>query len=52
MATDSEEVTEYEYEPWYRYGVAILYLEMFMAIALTIFALYLTFTGSGGISKH
>lgn len=41
-----------EFEPWYKYGVAILYIEMFLAIALTIFALYLTFSGAGGISKR
>ena len=50
MAAETEDTTEFE--PWYRYGVAILYLEMFMAIALTIYALYLTFSGAGGIGKH
>ena len=41
-----------KFEPWYKYGVAILYIEMILAIALTIFALSLTFSGAGGISKR
>ncbi|MCE7733835.1 MAG: hypothetical protein GPJ54_03085 [Candidatus Heimdallarchaeota archaeon] len=50
MTTETDDIEEFE--PWYKYGVAILYFEMFLAIALTIFALYLTFSGSGGISKR
>lgn len=30
-------------EPWYKYGVAILFLEMGLALALCSYALYLTF---------
>ncbi len=43
---------EVKYDPWYKYGVYTLYLEMFLAIAFSIFALYMTFSGSGGISRH
>ena len=50
MTDDREEIIEYE--PWYRYGVMVLYLEMFIAIVVSIFALILTLTGSGGISRH
>lgn len=46
--SEDSESTE-EYDPWYKYGVAILYLEMGIAIFVTIYCLYLGFTGSGGI---
>lgn len=35
-------------EPWYKYGVAVLCLEMLIAIAVSSYALYLTFHGVGG----
>jgi len=41
------------YEPWYKWGVAFLYLEMFIAIGVSIFSLYMAFTGKGGFpGKH
>ena len=43
---------EVKYDPWYKYGVIALYVEMFLAIAFSIFALYMTLSGEGGISKH
>lgn len=33
-------------EPWYRYGVAFLFLEMTLAIAVCLYAFYLTFHGA------
>ncbi|MEE9583849.1 MAG: hypothetical protein V3W51_00055 [Candidatus Brocadiales bacterium] len=43
----------YEYEPWYKYGVMFLYLEMFIAIVVSIYSLYMAFTGTGGFpGKH
>ena len=38
------------HEPWYRYGVAILFLEMAIAVAVSVYALYMAFHGLGGLS--
>jgi hypothetical protein len=37
-----------EREPWYKYGVAILCLEMLIAVAVSAYSLYMTFHGLGG----
>lgn len=40
-------------EPWYRYGVAFLILEMLIAIAVSGYSLFMTFHGLGGFpGKH
>lgn len=39
------------HEPWYRYGVAVLCLEMLVAVAVSGYALYLTFHGMGGLLR-
>lgn len=40
-------------EPWYKYGVAALVLEMAIAIAVSAYSLYMTFNGLGGFpGKH
>jgi hypothetical protein len=40
-------------EPWYKYGVAFLVLEMAIAIAVSAYSLYMTFNGLGGFpGKH
>lgn len=40
-------------EPWYKYGVAILVLEMAIAITVSAYSLYMTFNGLGGFpGKH
>lgn len=36
------------HEPWYKYGVAVLCLEMLIAVAVSAYSLYLTFHGLGG----
>jgi hypothetical protein len=42
-----------EYEPWYKWGVLFLYVEMFIAIAVSVYSLYMAFTGTGGFpGKH
>ncbi|WP_424016828.1 hypothetical protein ACOZ4N_13185 [Halorientalis pallida] len=33
---------------WYKYGKAVLYLEMVIAILVTVFSLYLAFQGQAG----
>lgn len=43
---------DFEYEPWYKWGVRVLYLEMLIAIAVTLFSLYMALTGSGGGIGH
>jgi hypothetical protein len=35
-------------DPWYRYGVAVLLVEMAIAAAVCGYSLYLTFHGLGG----
>jgi hypothetical protein len=41
------------HEPWYKYGVAVLLLEMVAAIAVSGYSLYMTFHGIGGFpGKH
>jgi hypothetical protein len=35
-------------EPWHKYGIAILCLEMLIAIVVCAYCLYLTFHGLGG----
>jgi hypothetical protein len=50
-STTSEEVITHE--PWYKYGVAFLVLEMVVAIAVSAYSLYMTFHGIGGFpGKH
>ena len=41
------------HEPWYKYGVAVLLLEMAIAIAVSGYSLFMTFHGLGGFpGKH
>jgi hypothetical protein len=41
------------HEPWFKYGVAFLTLEMAIAIAVSAYSLYMTFHGLGGFpGKH
>jgi len=37
-----------EREPWFKYGKAVLYIEMIIAIMVTVFSLYLAFQGQAG----
>lgn len=37
-----------EYDSWYTWGKVVLYAEMTIAICLTVFALYMAFTGRAG----
>ncbi len=42
-----------QYEPWYKWGVLFLYIEMLIAIGVSIYSLYMAFTGRGGFpGKH
>jgi len=34
-----------EYDDWYNWGTAVLYLEMAIAILVTAFSLYMAFNG-------
>ncbi len=45
MAGVSKVPKDYEYEPWYKYGVAFLFFEAALAIAVSIYALSMAFTG-------
>jgi hypothetical protein len=41
------------HEPWYKYGVVFLMLEMALAIGVSAYSLYMTFHGIGGFpGKH
>lgn len=37
-----------DFEPWYKYGVALLSLEMVIAVAVSAYSLFMTFHGLGG----
>lgn len=37
-----------EHEPWYKYAVAVLLLEVLIAVAVSAYSLYVTFHGLGG----
>jgi hypothetical protein len=40
-------------EPWYKYGIAMLFIEMAIAIGVSGYSLYMTFHGLGGFpGKH
>lgn len=47
--TDNQNDQEPKQEGWYKYGVAFIILEATIAVAQTIFALYLTLSGSRGL---
>lgn len=47
MRTQSS-VESIPHEPWYKYGVAALLVEMAIAIAVCGYSLFLTFHGMGG----
>ena len=48
-----EEKEEHPREPWYKWGVIILYAEMTIAVLVTLYSLYMAFTGTGGFpGKH
>jgi hypothetical protein len=36
------------HDDWYRYGRLVLYGEMVIAVLVTVFSLYLAFTGTAG----
>jgi hypothetical protein len=47
------EIRTFAHEPWYKYGVGFLVLEMAIAIAVSAYSLYMTFNGLGGFpGKH
>ena len=51
--SDASSVTSTAHQPWYKYGVAVLVLEMAIAIAVSAYSLYMTFHGLGGFpGKH
>jgi hypothetical protein len=37
------------HQPWYKYGVAVLFLEIALAVAVSGYSLYITFNGLGGL---
>ena len=48
MQTTNTSAPSIPHEPWYKYGVAVLLLEMIIAIAVSGYSLYMTFHGLGG----
>ncbi len=51
MTSESSEPVHHE--PWYKYGVLVLFTEMVIAIAVSGYSLYMTFHGLGGFpGKH
>ncbi|WP_255359047.1 MULTISPECIES: hypothetical protein [unclassified Haladaptatus] len=37
-----------EYDSWYKWGKATLYVEMLIAVLVTVFSLYMAFNGMAG----
>lgn len=53
MHTASQSTEAALNESWYKYGVAILFIEMAIAIGVSGYSLYMTFHGLGGFpGKH
>jgi hypothetical protein len=48
MNTTSSSPVTVAREPWYKYGVAVLLIEMTIAIAVSAYSFYMTFHGPGG----
>ena len=48
MRTTNSSTKPVPHEPWYEYGVAVLFIEMVIAIAVSGYSLYMTFHGLGG----
>lgn len=52
-ATHRSSVEATTHDSWYKYGVAVLFLEMAIAVAVSVYSLYMTFHGLGGFpGKH
>lgn len=42
-----------QYEPWYKWGVLFLYIEMLIAVGVSVYSLYMALSGKGGFpGKH
>jgi len=53
MHTTNTSTASALHEPWYKYGVAVLFIEMAIAVAVSGYSLYMTFHGLGGFpGKH
>jgi hypothetical protein len=53
MSTTTRSAGPVSHEPWYKYGVAFLSVEMVIAIGVSAYSLYMTFHGLGGFpGKH
>jgi hypothetical protein len=47
------EIRTAAHEPWYKYGLGCLIMEMAIAVAVSTYCLYMTFNGLGGFpGKH
>lgn len=52
-ATHQSSAEATAHDSWYKYGVAVLFLEMAIAVAVSLYSLYMTFHGLGGFpGKH
>ena len=53
MHTANQSAEPVQHEPWYKFGVIFLLMEMLTAIAVSGYSLYMTFHGLGGFpGKH
>jgi hypothetical protein len=50
--THSDAGADPEYGDWYTWGKVVLYAEMLLAILVTVFSLYLAFSGRAGFLAH
>ena len=53
MHMTNEQNPPARHETWYKYGVAVLLVEMAIAVGVSSYSLYMTFHGLGGFpGKH
>ncbi len=48
MKAHSQTAGPVPHEPWYKYGITVLLLEMAIAIGVSGYSIYMTFHGPGG----
>lgn len=53
MKSAKESTEAVHHDPWYKYGVTVMLIEMAFAIAVCGYSLFMTFHGLGGLpGKH
>lgn len=48
-STDRDSAEGTRKDPWYKWGIVMLYLEMSVAVTVTTYALVMAFSGQAGL---